>query len=266
MTTSTPPAKRATLACASEWRQGPAGCASTLDSCRQKQMCSLHRKSLCAAAALRHRLVLPVAPPPGQLLFFRASNCPSNDRPGCREMLELAAALHRLVPDLAAALRLPAQSAVSTEDAIRQAGCVMHAPDQLAGCSIAVGACTVLGQALNLPGHDRFRMAVAAEVVLQAGPAYFAAAWPLLQLTGTMADSLQPSDASRRAVDHEMQCAVQLCAVANTIASLQGLPDIEAAFASSTARPAVLLPWLRHVTQALLALPADQEVSQGEYK
>lgn len=191
----------------------------------------------------------------------------------CRELLELAAALRQLAPALVAALRLPAAGyaavavgAVSAEDAARQAGSVMHAPDQLAGCGIAVGACIKLGAALSLPGHDIYRIAAAAEVVLQAGPAYFAAAWPVLQLTGTVADSLRQSSVISTADKHMIQLAAQCTAVANTLGSLHDLHDVVSAFASSTARPEVMLNWLRGATQAVLALPAHQAARLGEWQ
>jgi len=101
--------------------------------------------------------------------------------------------------------------------------------------------------------------------VLQASPSL---------LSGLIAAA---QDASQElAPQHEVlqtlsaHCFADVRAVAGVCITLldpETQPDAAAAFASSTARPAVLLPWLRTVAQALLVLPVTFErPRQGELK
>lgn len=182
-------------------------------------------------------------------------------RPPCRELLELAAAVGRLEPSLTAAL-LP--HAPGSDGAEHLPPSRAYAPSQLLNCSLALGSCAVLDSAMDLLGRDSYRIAAAAQLVLQAGQAYLAL-WPVRQFSGMVAGQMFDQDVSWLEARHKALCGTQLSTVVNILSILQRAGGVEHAFASSTARPAVLLPWWREITQALLDLPADPQPNGGEW-
>ena len=158
-----------------------------------------------------------------------------------RAVLELATALSALTP-----------AAVSA--AAAQSGVIAHLHNQLVAAGLAMKACMDLGAQLELASPDAFRLAAAAQLLLQAS-------LPLLPLLTAVTCSAHQTEAHRQVAVHALAayCFMTVAAITEVCTALLERPawaDAAAAFAGSTARPAVLLPWLQAVAQALLALPA----------
>lgn len=136
---------------------------------------------------------------------------------------------------------------------------------QLSAGSVAVSICAQLGHWLELKSRDAFCIAAAAQFVLEATPTALAAAH------ASAARSSQPPaqhlEAWAEVAWHCANCTTALATVLTALPMSGEQHDVTAAFAGSTARPAVLLPWLQDVTQALLAVGEQSELwdQSGEH-
>ncbi|KAI7838102.1 hypothetical protein COHA_008110 [Chlorella ohadii] len=161
-----------------------------------------------------------------------------------QEVLALAAALCRLAAALPAP-PLPLPSSPTSEEFQDAA----HL--QVLAASWALSHCALLGRKLDLPGDQAFRVAAAAQLVLQAGP------WSLA--VGRAACEQNGQQEAPFALLAE--CCAAFSTALLTVSEMLLLGpvrhDAAAAFAGSTARPDALLPWLREMAQTLLALPTD---------
>lgn len=139
-----------------------------------------------------------------------------------------------------------------------------------AGCAVLF-YCGNLAEELDLSDRDAFRLAAAAQLALTAGP---------LVLARLREASLGPASP---AAGHIPRAAAQaheqalhrvlhgtllhLFAVGSAMGLLlhpSSRPQTAAAFAASTARPAVLLPWLRSMSKALRAAPPPDQANPLE--
>lgn len=185
----------------------------------------------------------------------------------CRLVLQLADALCDLTPAATAVL-----------DRLRGAADLdarLGATYQVAAAGSVLYCCSELAKQLDLADRDAFRLAAASQLVLAAGPLTLRQLKSVAemqqvqaggQLSGVSAVLLQ--QAAQAAMEDMTRVLLQqLCAVAATIGSLLSAdrrPQAAAAFASSTARPAVLIPWLRDVTECLRFVRQLDGAEQGE--
>lgn len=125
--------------------------------------------------------------------------------------------------------------------------------NQLIAAGLAAAACCQLGYQLDLPSRDAFRVAAAAQLVFQAFP------WLLAGLRRDVQDSPAEVQAACSATLW-LACFSALTAFAagpGLLLPSEEQAEAAAAFAGSTAHPEVLLPFLRELVAALLALPAS---------
>lgn len=132
---------------------------------------------------------------------------------------------------------------------------------QLLAASLALAQCARLGMRMAVSANDAARIAAAVQLVLRASPHALAAGIAALASSG-----MQP-DGCMGAFSVCYYCsgyAAALHAVCELLAAAPRYQQAAAAFASSTARPEALLPFLREMAQTLLALTSEYADDEGE--
>ena len=152
-------------------------------------------------------------------------------------MLQLASAI-RLVPAPVAAAAHRSSADLPAAGAIAQ----------LATTSAALQSCALLAERLDMSSSDSLRVAAAVQPVLQGSPR-------LLSAARASQRAMQPGTLAELAA-HCFTYAQAVGAVMDLLCVSPERRDAAAAFAASTARPQVLLPWLREMAQLLMVLPA----------
>ncbi len=177
----------------------------------------------------------------GRTLTKIAASC--HDR---REVLALAAVLSRLAAALPAR---PLPRSPTMDDLLDGT----HL--QVVAASWALSHCAMLGGKLDLQGSQAFRVAAAAQLVLQAAP------WSLAVGRAAVEHYGQQEAEHLGVSAHLAECCAAFATAMATASDILLLPpaqrDAAAAFASSTARPDALLPWLREMAPTLLMLPSE---------
>lgn len=134
----------------------------------------------------------------------------------------------------------------------------------LAGC-LSLSALGVMTYRLGLEPAAAFCIAAACQMVFEVGPR--AAALLAAQMQAVVASRRRPStEAADEMRWLQTVCSLQFEAVVDSVGELQlERPSSAAvAFARSTAKPAVLLPWLAGVSRALALMAPSAEA--GSWK